>query len=202
MQELQNIIKFIELTHQFQAVERRVLVKGTDRYENDVEHCYQLAMLAWYIVDSEKLSLNKDLVMKYGMIHDLVEAYAGDTYIYEKDLSILNSKVEREAQAAQRLREEFPEFGELHQIIDDYEHRVDEESKFIYALDKIIPMLNIYLDGGETWQREEVSLQDLIDYKTDKVATSLQVQKYFEHLIGILKDQEAELFNFKKDEKV
>jgi len=147
--ELEQIFKFIKLTHDFQKVERTIFVAGTNRNENDVEHSYQLALVAWYIISTYKLSLNIDLAIKYGLLHDLVEVYAGDTYIFDKDQSVIDSKVEREYKALERLKDEFPEFSEMTDLIVQYEKREDEESKFIYALDKVVAPINIYLDGGK-----------------------------------------------------
>ncbi len=61
---IQDILQFVKLTHEFQKVERMVYINGEDRRENDVEHSYQLAMVAWYIIDSKKLSLDQNLIIK------------------------------------------------------------------------------------------------------------------------------------------
>ena len=73
---LQKLLNFVKITADFRGVERKVALKKANRRENDAEHSYQLAMVAWYIVNSEKLGLNSDLVVKYALIHDLVEVYA------------------------------------------------------------------------------------------------------------------------------
>ncbi len=183
MDTLGSILKFVKLTNDFQAVARRVLVRNEDRYENDVEHSYQLALLSWYLIDSQKLELDSTLAAKYALLHDLVEVYAGDTYIYEKDKSFLNSKGDREAKTATQLQREFEEFPELHRLIHNYEQRLDGESKFVYAL-----------DNGRTWQKEGVTLQMLIDQKTSKVKTSPEVESYFDDLVILIRSKEQELF--------
>jgi 5'-deoxynucleotidase YfbR-like HD superfamily hydrolase len=45
----------------------------------------QLAMLAWYLADSNGLSLDKNLLLRYALVHDFVEVYAGDTPVYSKN---------------------------------------------------------------------------------------------------------------------
>src|SRR6266498_1836918 len=190
---LLKIVKFIQLTHEFQSVTRRIFVVGDSRRENDMEHSFQLALLAWYIADSEKLALDKNRLVQYALIHDLVEVYAGDTVPYG-DKALLATKKEREYNAAQRLQKEVPEFKDLHRLIEKYEARTDKESKFVYALDKIIPIFNIYLDSGHTWQADGVTLDMLIAYKTDKVAFDERIKKYFDELVRILKKEEVNLF--------
>jgi putative hydrolase of HD superfamily len=194
MLDLSKILDFVRLLDKFRKVERALHVTGEDRFENDVEHSYHLAMLAWYIIESHNLNLDRDKVLKYALIHDFVEVHAGDTYIYSTDKDELDSKEAREAEAATKLKEEFPEFNDLHDLIDKYEKRNDKESRFIYALDKIQPVLNIYTDGGRTWKEKGITVEMLIDHKKDKVAISPEIELCFEDLVALLKKEEASLF--------
>lgn len=194
MTELDSLLKFISFTNDFQRVYRHVLVKDESRQESDMEHSYQLAMAAWYIVSSRKLRLSLDTLLRYALVHDLVEVHAGDTYIYDPDQEVLNSKAAREAEALEKIKNDFPEFPELYEWIHAYEQKGDAESQFVYALDKILPMINIYLDGGRTWREEHVTLQMLIDHKTPRVAVSPEVVEYFNAFINLLHAKEAELF--------
>jgi len=193
--KLERVLAFTEMLQAFQKVDRVLRVPGMPgRWENDVEHSYNLAMLAWYLVTSEKLALDADLVLKYGMIHDLVEVYAGDTYIYSKDPAHVASKHEREEAAAQQLKETFPEFDDLHLVIEQYEKREDPESRFIYALDKLQPVIHIYLDGGVTWKEMGVTLAMAIENKVPKVAGSPEVAACLDELLVLLHERQEELF--------
>lgn len=194
MNDSDKFLQFIRLINDFQKIKRRVLIRNEETWENDVEHSYQLALASWYFVSVKQMQLDLNLVIKYALIHDLVEVYAGDTYIYDPDPAIINSKVERERAAQEQIVREFSEFLDLHGCIEAYEMRADKESKFVYALDKILPMINIYLDGGRTWRNEAVTLQMLVDYKTDKVALSPEVSQYFADFIAMLKDSQLPLF--------
>ncbi|TSC55034.1 MAG: metal dependent phosphohydrolase [Parcubacteria group bacterium LiPW_30] len=192
---LNKIINFTKLLNKFRSVERVVLVNEKERNENDVEHSYYMAMLAWYIVNVNKLDLDINLVIKYALIHDFVEVYAGDTYIYSSDKAHIESKEKREKEAAEKLQKDFSEFEDMHTLIEKYEKREDKESRFVYALDKIQPMVNIYTDNGRSWKVNKVKLQMLVDHKKDKVVVSPEVKKYFEDLIELLKKEEKDLFN-------
>lgn len=183
---LRSLLDFVRFTHLFQKVERIVLADGQNRWENDAEHSYQLALVAWYLVEHNKLNLDLNKVIKLSLVHDLVEAYAGDTYIYDKQ-AVLDGKQKREAEAAQLLKESFSDFSSIHDLIAEYEARKTLESRFVYALDKLLPILNIYLDGGRTWQREKISLEQLLKAKTDKIATAPEIVPYYEELVEILK---------------
>lgn len=152
---LEKLLGFARMLNQLQAVERVIRVKDADRWENDMEHSYHLAMLAWYIIDSQKLSLDREKVFRYALAHDLVEVYAGDTYLFSPDQALLDSKLERERIAAKRLVKEFPEVPEMHEAILRYVMKDDPESRFVYALDKIEPIVKLYLDGGANLERKK-----------------------------------------------
>lgn len=192
--KIDRLLSFAKILGELQAVERVIRVRGSDRWENDVEHSYSLAMLAWYILDTEKFPLDRDKVFRYALAHDLVEVYAGDTYLYTEDKALLASKPERERLAAERLRVEFPEVPEMHAAISGYVNKDDAESRFVYALDKIEPVLKIYLDGGETWQKKGITLEMLYSSKKDKVALAPEIQPYFDELMVLLRKEEKELF--------
>lgn len=194
MNSLQPLLKFVALLNTFRRIKRVVRVNGEDRWENDVEHSYFLAMLAWHIILSERLALNADLAMKYALIHDLVEVHAGDTYFFSNDQQLLGSKKRREHEAAGRLNAEYPEMNEIHDLIDRFERRADEESKFIFALDKIQPMINIYADDGRTWKEKGITLDMIIERKKDKVAVSPKIKEIFDELVTLIRKREKQLF--------
>ena len=189
--DIESILRFSKLLHGLQQVKRKIFANGEDRLENDAEHQYQLALMAWYIIDSEKLNLDKDLVIKYGLIHDFVEVYAGDTYFYGDR----SGKIEREKLAALKLLNEYPEFPNLHELIENYEGQIDEEARFIYALDKLLPIINIYVDEGRTWKEHGITRQMILENKTEKCAGHPCVKAYFEKFVVRLKDEEPDLFS-------
>ncbi len=194
MADLAKLLSFTQFTHKFQQVIRTIYVTGGDRNENDAEHSFQLALVAWYIAGAEKGSiLDTDKLIKYAIAHDLVETYAGDTYFHSTDTALKESKGQREKDALKRIKAEFPEFPELHKMITAYESRQDRESKFIYALDKMLPVLNIYLDEGRSWKRDKVSLS-MIRTKDEKIAVSPEITKLWQELVKIVGERERELF--------
>lgn len=197
MTDLAQLIDFISLLHKFQQEKRAVFATGENRYENDAEHSYELAMAAWYIIDSKKLDLNRDLAVKYAMIHDFAEVYAGDTPVFYAE-ERRKTKAEREEQAMHKIESEFREAGPLWETWKNYELRNDPESRFIYALDKVMPMLNIYLDGGRSWKEGKVTFQMDYNHKKDKVLADPEVKHYFDELVKILEIRQGDLFHTEK----
>jgi putative hydrolase of HD superfamily len=107
MQELQQtFFDFITMTQQLAKVERSQHYQGAERFENDVEHGYQLTMLAWLVIDYLKLPLNKDLAIKFALAHDIIEVYAGDTLPFNNP-NVIAEKEKKEADALSRLASEF-----------------------------------------------------------------------------------------------
>ena len=162
---------------------------GTNRQENDIEHSYHLALMAWYLIDSRKLDLDLDKVIKYALAHDLVEIHAGDTYIWSTDEEHLRSKPEREAAAAEKLKLDLGEFPELHATIAEYERRDNPESRFVYALDKILPILLIREEGGSAWKRDGVTIERILENKSPKVALAPEVEPYFHALVELIRKE-------------
>ncbi len=199
MQEIEGLLKFARFLDNFQKIERKLWLNGRDHPENDVEHSFQLAMLSWYAIGTYKLPLDADKVLKYALVHDLVEVYAGDTDAFDRDPDQHTSKKGREHTALEQIKKEFEEFPELSGLIEQYEERSDEESKFVYALDKVLGPINIYFDGGRSWHKKGVTLEEMVAYKVDKVSLHPEVKKYFEQMLEILKKDEHTLFPQKHD---
>jgi putative hydrolase of HD superfamily len=191
--KIEDLLKFVAFTQEFQKIKRVILKKDTEEWESDADHSWQLAIVAWYIIDQEKLHLDLQKVIRYSLIHDLVEVYAGDTYVFGTEEE-KQSKQKREAQALVQLARDYPEFTELHKLIHEYEGRQSLESRFIYALDKLLPVMNVFLDNGRLWKRNAVTYQMARDNKDEKIAMSKEVEKYWKEFIQILEENKKRVF--------
>jgi putative hydrolase of HD superfamily len=189
---LDRLFSYVRFLNAFRDVERVVRVPGQERWENDVEHSYQLALVAWYIAETGEQELDVNKVLRYALVHDLVEVYAGDVFFGGSAIS-QDEKKNREQRAQQQLQERMPEFQQLHNDIAAYEAREDPESRFVYALDKVMPMLQIYLDDGRTWREKGLTLAKIRNYKDEKVTASDSIERLYGELIERLGEQ-PELF--------
>lgn len=188
--ELADTLKFAELMLKFQEVIRKVRIpRRPDHEENDVEHSYQLAMMAWYISHVGDMELNLELVLKYSLIHDIAECYAGDVHVLDREGRI--GKVDREAAALTQLEAEFPEFPELTQLAHQYETLADDESNFVYALDKLMPMITIYLEGGSTWHELGFSMEELLKNKAAKTFNAPVISSLNKELEQLIRSNPA-----------
>lgn len=115
------------------------------RHENDAEHSFSLGIAALCLAPLMNDQLDVSLVCAYALVHDLEEIYAGDTPIYS-DSKMHAAKEKREKAARVELHRRFgDQFPWLTRYIDDYAALVDNESRFVYALDKILPHATVIL---------------------------------------------------------
>ena len=190
--KFEQLIDFIKFTHEFQEVVRVARPPFRERFENDAEHSYQLAMVAWFLIEQDKLKLDKELCFMYVLAHDLVEVYAGDTYFLDQKYA--ESKIKREKEAVKKIKKRFSSFKTLAKILEKYESKKDKESEFIYALDKLIPPIQIYLENGKGWHEKKVSFEELLKNKNNKIAVSKEVEKYWLELLSELTKNKKKLF--------
>lgn len=184
--DIQRLLEFQKLLLDFAHIERVLKRKhhGTYIRENDTEHSYNLAMTAWYLSEYFP-DLDQTTVIKTALVHDLVEVHAGDTYIYA-DQATLATKAEREAAALQQLKKDWADFPGMLSCIENYEHRATAESRFVYALDKVMPVMLIYGNEGKTWQEEGITVKQLHGAKFNKVSVSPEIEPYYHELRKIL----------------
>lgn len=191
MKSLSQVIRLQELLFDFYNLERTLLLPAfpgkEDRNETDAEHSYSLAIVAWYLSqDIPHLDSNK--CMRYALVHDLLEVYSGDTFAYDKDASAHATKADREQKAIARLREEWPDFSDMHEGINEYEARSNAESRFVYALDKLMPMIVNYVSKGKNYRAHGITLNDVKKAKAEKVALSPEVNRLYGDLIRLFED--------------
>jgi putative hydrolases of HD superfamily len=178
LQDLQiEIIKLAE-------VERLIFFPDgvkKDRKENDVEHSYILAMSAWYLSQYFP-ELDKTKVIQYALIHDFVEIHAGDVMAIGRTEEEQALKNKREEEALAKLKQDWPDFTDLTISIEAYEMKDSDEAKFIYALDKIMPVLLNLLSQGKTWKIHDMARDEVINNIRNKVKISTQINELWQPL--------------------
>jgi len=178
---LPHLERFITLLHKVEQVERLNHHPDKTAPIRTGEHTFELAMMCWYIAQCEGLNLNHELILKYALAHDLVEAYAGDTPAFDPKAAL--GKAQREHAALLRIQDEFPEFPELITIIEHYEAKADEESIFVYAVDKLVDPLGTSLETiGTHWVAKGITYADVRAHVDSKIALNPTLQAYWQML--------------------
>lgn len=135
---------------------RQTHLSGNGRNENDAEHAWHMAIMAYLLREYSNEPVDIGKVMLMCLIHDIVEIDAGDTYAYDADG--LKTQKAREDAAKERIFSLLPEDQkkELIQLFDEFEEFQTAESKFAHAMDNLQPlMLNNSNDGGD-WKTHKV----------------------------------------------
>ena len=136
---------------------RQTHLSGHGRNENDAEHAWHMAVMAYILREYANENVDISKVMLMCLIHDIVEIDAGDTYAY--DVEALKTQKEREAAAKERIFSLLPEDQkeELTALFDEFEEWKSPEAKYAHALDNLQPLiLNNSNDGGD-WVEHGVS---------------------------------------------
>jgi putative hydrolases of HD superfamily len=193
--DTKKFFNYLAFLKKFQQIERSIYaVEGSKRFENDMEHIGQLGSVCWYMIEAMKLKMDVGLVLKYVMAHDLIEVYSGDTDPYLSEEEYRNSKAEREEKAAKRMREEFSEFAEVNDMIEEYEHKATPEARFVYAVDKLLPIVNIFITGDDYYTRNKLTEEIWRNHNLPKMAKDPNLTAIIEDLVGFMKKERSDLF--------
>lgn len=140
---------------------RQTHLSGHGRNENDAEHAWHMAIMAYLLREYSNEPVDITRVMLMCLIHDVVEIDAGDTYAYDEEGK--KTQKAREEAAKERIYSLLPEDQkeELAAIFDEFEESKTPESKFAHAMDNLQPlMLNHSNDGGD-WREHGVSAKQV-----------------------------------------
>ncbi len=140
---------------------RQTHLSGHGRNENDAEHAWHMAIMAYLLREYSNEPVDITRVMLMCLIHDVVEIDAGDTYAYDEEGK--KTQKAREEAAKERIYSLLPEDQkeELASIFDEFEESKTPESKFAHAMDNLQPlMLNNSNDGGD-WREHGVSAKQV-----------------------------------------
>ena len=136
---------------------RQTHLSNSGRNENDAEHAWHIALMAYLFREyaNEKIDIAK--VMLMCLIHDIVEIDAGDTYAY--DTKGLQTQKAREDAAKERIFSILPEDQriELTELFDEFEAYETAESKFAHAMDNFQPLMLNNSNGGNDWREHGVT---------------------------------------------
>ena len=140
---------------------RQTHLSGHGRNENDAEHAWHMAIMAYLLQEYSNEHVDIAKVMLMCLIHDIVEIDAGDTYAY--DAEGLKTQKAREDAAKERIFSLLPDEQkeELTALFDEFEAYETPESKFAHSLDNLQPLLLNNSNGGGDWREHQVSSEQV-----------------------------------------
>ena len=131
---------------------RQTHLSGNGRRENDAEHAWHMAVMAYILKEYSNREIDIAKVMIMCLIHDVVEIDAGDTYAYDEEN--LKTQKRREDKAKERIFSILPEDqkAELIALFDEFEACQTPEARFAKAMDNLQPLILNNSNHGGDWK--------------------------------------------------
>lgn len=154
--KLKQQLDFILEIDKEKNILRQTHLSGHGRRENDAEHAWHMAIMAYLLKEYSNEPVDITEVMIMCLIHDIVEIDAGDTYAY--DTEGLKTQKAREDAAKERIFSLLPnaQKEELTALFDEFEEARTAESRFAHVMDNLQPLLLNNSNGGADWREHEV----------------------------------------------
>ena len=183
MTRLEQQIQFILEIDKVKEIFRQNYLADGSRRENDAEHSWHIALMAYLLQEYAEEPVDVSKVMLMMLIHDLVEIDAGDTYAYDPAGNA--DKREREEKAADRIFGLLPEdqgtyFRELWEEFEAYE---TPDAKYAHLLDNFQPFLLNDSSKGISWVEHGVRKSQIYKRNEKLPETSAEIWEYMKKTI-------------------
>ncbi|MFA6244372.1 MAG: HD domain-containing protein [Candidatus Hydrogenedentales bacterium] len=156
-ERVERVLEFLETIDRLKSVERRGWLADGSRRENSAEHSWHVCMYALLLHGELAASVDFHRLLCLLLVHDIVEVYAGDTYVYDEQQ--MADQHAREGQAAQRLFAILPDdlADYLRGLWEEFEAQATPEARAARALDMAHGFSQNVFSGGKGWRQHGVS---------------------------------------------
>jgi putative hydrolase of HD superfamily len=185
-ERLKRQLDFILEIDKEKNIFRQTHLSGHGRAENDAEHAWHMAVMAWLLREYANEEVDVAKVMMMCLIHDIVEIDAGDTYAY--DPAALETQQAREEAAKERIYSLLPDEqkAELVALVDEFEQWSSPEARFAHALDNLQPLMLNGSNDGADWKAHGVTARQVYGRQNK---TRIGSERLFEVVDGIIREQ-------------
>jgi len=171
LDEIKTIEKFERLDKQFaffreidkeKFIGRQTYLTDATRKENDSEHAWHMAIMAYLLKEYSNENVNIEKTMMMLLIHDLVEIDAGDTYAYDEEGK--KTQRQREEKAADRIFGILPadQSSVIRELWEEFEEWETPEAKFAHTMDNLQPMMLNASTEGKAWAEHDVVIDQVL----------------------------------------
>ena len=180
---LKKQLEFVLEIDKEKNIFRQTHISGRGRNENDAEHAWHMAIMAYLLREYSNEPIDITRVMIMCLIHDVVEIDAGDTYAYDTEGK--KTQKAREEAAKERLYSMLPDDQkeELMAIFEEFEAWETPEAKFARAMDNLQPLLLNNSNGGGDWRSHEVSADQVYGRQIGTKAGSEKLYEVTDNII-------------------
>ncbi len=180
---LKKQLEFVLEIDKEKNIFRQTHISGHGRNENDAEHAWHMAIMAYLLREYSNEPIDITRVMLMCLVHDVVEIDAGDTYAYDTEGK--KTQKAREEAAKERLYSMLPDDQkeELMAIFEEFEAWETPEAKFARAMDNLQPLLLNNSNGGGDWRSHEVSADQVYGRQIGTKAGSEKLYEVTDNII-------------------
>lgn len=167
------MFNFYKKIYEFKNLERkgwkmRNAKSKINRVESDAEHTFSMCFLALKIMETEKLNLDQNKVLKMCLYHELCEIYSGDTTPYDNVDKEQKFKSELKSTKVISNAVQMPEILTLWK---EFEEMQTPEAKFVKAMDKLdtVMQAKVYAEEQNKPELFEEFYNNALPYIVDYV---------------------------------
>ena len=142
---LEKQLAFVLEADKLKNIFRQTHLSRHGRSENDAEHSWHMALMAYLLKEYSNENVDIAKVMLMCLIHDIVEIDAGDTYAY--DAEGLSTQKAREDAAKRRI----------FSLLPADQASETAEARFAHAMDNLQPLLLNNGNDGSDWKEHRVT---------------------------------------------
>lgn len=164
----QGLVDIGKLVFNFARVNRVTYHDDGKRLESDTDHTVMLSVCSCAVASKLYPDLDLGKVAQFAIVHDLVEAYAGDTDSFGITDEGRAAKEAREHESYLKIKSEFENlFSWIPEIIASYELLDTKEARFVKTVDKAMSKISHILNDGQYFKNRGLSQEDFMrDYTT------------------------------------
>lgn len=168
----QTALAMSDVLFRFGQIKRATKMPNGE-YESDSHHSFTLALIAYELAKAYAPELDAMKVMAYGLVHDLPELVTGDMPTLLASSEDLARKRARDVAAWPEVSKVFSAAPNVLELIKAYEAHDDEESKFIFWLDKSMTILTHFFDDGKNLRELGIKDQSAIEQWYERLQQKL-----------------------------
>jgi 5'-deoxynucleotidase YfbR-like HD superfamily hydrolase len=184
-----GLVEIGRLIFTFARTNRATYHEDGVTHESDTDHTVMVSVCACAL--AEKVypdSLDRGLIAQFGLVHDLVEAYAYDTDSFGITDEGRQEKERREHEAFVRIEKEFKEvYPWISETIQRYEALDTREARFLKTVDKLMSKISHILNGGAYFKLRNMDEQTM--WRNYQMMVKAAEEKYaaeFPELIALM----------------
>jgi putative hydrolase of HD superfamily len=180
-----------KLALQFGRVDRITKHEDGVTAESDTDHTVMTSLLACSFAAKYMPELDLGKIAQFALVHDLVEAYAGDTPTFggitEEQI---RDKEKREHDALLRIKKELDhELPWISEMIEAYERLDTPEARYVKSIDKIMPKITHSLNGAIVARSLGNTVQDVETYSKEQQRKMKETYAYDMDMVMVLWDR-------------